>query len=383
MKITLATDFLTRYPEGGGLWSWFLDYPLGLKALGHDVLCLDVLRMSKGRRNTEDLVLIFFERARQYGLEEQCALLLAPEGTNEVALETSDCRGMSAAQIRQRAAETDVLWNFAGGLQGPLLMEFQRRVFLDGDPGHLHVSALGCDFSLDAHQVFLTAGMRLADAECEVPRLGHNWQPFLPFVHLPLWPAMPAPDAQSPITTVTQWNWGEIWWGERPLSISKRDAYLRYIDLPRRSGRPFELAANLEPNDGTGDFELLQNHDWRLVHPHEVAASPETYQAFIGRSRAELCCPKPVYRELQTGWVSERSAHYLAAGRPVLAEDTGFTSYLPAGKGLFVFRNMDEALAAVREIDADYPKHCRAARELAEEYLDAKKNLARMLEMCG
>ena len=151
--------------------------------------------------------------------------------------------------------------------------------------------------------------------------------------------------------SITQWTWDEIWYGKRVLSTSKRDAFLRYLEMPRRTGRTFELAANIHPKDTTGDRERLLNRGWKLVHPHRVARSPAIYQAYIHRSRAEFSCPKPIYRELKTGWFSDRSAAYLASGRPVLAENTGFEDHLPTGSGLISFHDFDEAQAGVAEID--------------------------------
>jgi hypothetical protein len=215
-----------------------------------------------------------------------------------------------------------------------------------------------------------------------VPTLGVGWTGFLQFVYLPMWRAAPDPGPRAPFTSVTQWNWGELWLGDRVLSVAKRDAYLRYVELPRVSGRPFELAANIHPDDATGDRELLASHGWRLTDPHVVAASPARYRDYIARSRAEISCPKPIYRELGTGWFSDRSACYLASGRPVLAEETGFSEALPTGGGLVAFRDLDEARAGVAAIDADYERHSRAARELAEAYLDSRRVLESMLAAC-
>lgn len=172
--------------------------------------------------------------------------------------------------------------------------------------------------------------------------------------------------------------------GGRVLSNSKRDGYFRYIELPKRARRPFELAAQIYPDDQTGvrDRERLQGHGWNLVDPWEVAGSPGAYQHYIAGSRAEIMCPKPIFRELKTGWFSDRSACYLASGRPVLAEDTGFTDYLPTGKGLLAFRDLSEAVAGVAEIDSNYAEHMQAARELAEEFFDYRKVLPKMLEDC-
>jgi hypothetical protein len=114
-----------------------------------------------------------------------------------------------------------------------------------------------------------------------------------------------------------------------------------------------------------------------------VARSPVKYQNYIQRSRAEFCCPKPFYKDFNTGWFSDRSVAYLASGRPVLAEDTGFAQHLPTGRGLVSFKSMTEAVAGVQEIDGNYPVHARVARELAEEYFNSQKWLPSMLSACG
>jgi hypothetical protein len=121
------------------------------------------------------------------------------------------------------------------------------------------------------------------------------------------------------------------------------------------------------------------DHNWRLVNPWEVAASPMDYRGYIARSRAEFGCPKPIFRELRTGWFSDRSACYLASGRPVLAEDTGFSEHLPIGEGLLAFCDTNSALAGVAAIDADYTRHMRAARAIAEDLLDSRRCLPAML----
>ena len=133
------------------------------------------------------------------------------------------------------------------------------------------------------------------------------------------------------------------------------------------------------PNDQTGDRALLEANGWQLTHPYDVAYSPAVYADYIAASRAEICCPKPVFRELKTGWFSDRSACYLASGRPVLAEDTGFSDHLPTGAGLLRFSDMESGAAAVAEIDGNYEHHSRMARELAEEYLDANRCLSAMI----
>jgi hypothetical protein len=206
-----------------------------------------------------------------------------------------------------------------------------------------------------------------------------KWHTFTPFVYLPLWDVTGDPGSAAAFTTVTHWEWNELWWGTRVLSTSKREAYLRYLELPQQSGRPFELAVNIGENDEAGDRQLLERYGWKTVDPWKVAGSPAAYQSYIAQSRAEISCPKPIFRELKTGWFSDRSACYLAAGRPVLAEDTGISDYLPTGAGLIMFRDLDEATVGVHNIDSQYRRHMVAARKLAEEYLDARQCLAKML----
>ena len=194
---------------------------------------------------------------QHYGLAEHCAVLLVPKNGCGPAIETSEVLGRTETELREIIRSADLLWNFCCAIRQPLLSEFKRRVLIDVDPGILQVSALSWDMGLRDHDLFFTAGLKMQDADCEVPRLNLVWHPFPQFVHLPLWQAMPEPAADAPFTSVTQWNWGEIPLGQRVLSNSKREAYLRVLELPKRAGRSFELAANIHPDDKTGDRELL------------------------------------------------------------------------------------------------------------------------------
>lgn len=373
---------LARYPQGGGHWACFLQYVLGLRDLGHEVWWLDVLPSVGDPAGDERLIRVFFQRFGRYDLRDRCALLLV-DRAGETDLRTARVYGVDRRRLEEIARSADLLWNTAGALTPPLLSLFRRRVLVDGDPGHFQVSALTWDMGLRHHEAFLTAGTRLGQADCGVPTLGVTWHPFLQFVYLPMWRPAPDPGAAAPFTSVTHWTWEELQLEGRTLSVSKRAAYLAYLPLPRLAGRPFELAVYLHPRDRTGDRERLRSHGWRLVHPYRAVRSVGAYQRYIARSRAEFGCPKPIHRQLRTGWFSDRSAAYLASGRPVLLEDTGFGAYLPTGQGLLTFRDLEEARAGVAMIDADYERHCQAARRLAEEYLDSRRWLTAMLEASG
>lgn len=282
-------------------------------------------------------------------------------------------------RIEEIARTCDVLWNFGGAVRPPLSDAFPHRALVDLDPGHLHISALTWDLGIHAHHRFLTVGGKIHDGDSVVPTLGVEWRPFTPFVYLPLWNVDPDPGPASPFTSVTQWKWEELVFGDRILSVSKRDAYLRYVEMPRRTRRPFELAANIHRDDYAGDRERFRAHGWRVIDPHQVAGSPADYQRYVARSRAEFGCGKPIHAALKTGWFSDRSACYLAAGRPVLLEETGFSERLPTGTGLLSYHDLDEALAGAAEIDADWARHSRAARAIAEDHLDSARCLQAML----
>ncbi len=382
VRIVLGNGSLVGYPEGGGHWSFFLQYLFGLSALGHDVFWLELVPAGGEPSRDRRRIGRFLRRVRRYGFADRCAVLVH-DPAERPSLESAEPHGMTGRRLGEVVRSADLLWNFACAVRQPLLSLFRRRVLLDVDPGHLQVAALTCDLDIQAHDVLLTTGLNFGDPECEAPSLGREWRRFRPIVYLPMWPPAGDPGPRAPFTSVTQWTWEELWLDGRVLSVSKRDAYLAYLELPPRAGRPFELATNIHPLDRTGDRELLERHGWRLVHPHRVAASPGAYRRYIRRSRGEILCPKPIHRALRTGWFSERSAGYLATGRPVVAEDTGFTRHVPVGHGLLAFRTLEEAAAAVADIDARYSHHMKAARDLAESYFDARRCLPAMLAASG
>jgi hypothetical protein len=379
LRIVVGNGCLIHYPEGGGVWIGFLQYLLGLRALGHEVLWLELYKPTGNPDRDQQLIDNFFAIFREYGVAD-AACVLADASPTPASLRSPALIGKPWQEVEDFIGTADVMWNLASAVRHPLLSIFKRRVVIDGDPGHWHVSAFDVDMGQNDHHAFLTVGSKINDIDCEVPRFGLKWHPFAPCIYLPMWQVAPDPGPQAPFTSITQWNWGQLHWGDRILSTGKRDSYMRYVDLPQQSPRLFELAANFSPTDPTGDRQSMLDHGWKLVDPHAVAGSCAQYQNYIHHSRAELSCPKPVYRELKSGWLSDRSASYLASGRPVLAEETGASDHYPTGAGLVTFRTMDEAVEKVAEIDANYDLHSCAAREFAESYFDSRRTLTDMLE---
>jgi hypothetical protein len=381
IKIVLATGFLCGYPQGGGIWACVFQYVNGLRALGHEVFLIDLLHRTRRPMLDHRRIIIFQERMKRYGLGDSWAVLHRDEDKVVDSLDDFTVYGASENRLRKVVREADLLWSFAGSLNARLLRSFKRTALLDSDPGQLQVSALAWDMKLDRHDVLITVGTKINDPDCEIPKLGLAWRPFLPPIYLPGWEASPDPGPQAPITSVTQWNWAhEFRLGDRIFSDSKRDAYLRYISLPELCRYSFRLAANIDPQDQTGDVQLLESHGWGLVSPHRVARNPDSYADFIRSSRCEFGCAKPIYVDLKTGWFSDRSAAYLASGRPVIAENTGFSDHIETGTGLLTFSSLAEAAAAVEDVMARYSLHQRAARELAKAYFSSDSILPRMIE---
>ena len=201
----------------------------------------------------------------------------------------------------------------------------------------------------------------------------------MPPVALAHWPAAAEAPARDAFTSVGHWrSYGSIehegiHYGQRAHSLRE------LVELPRRSGARFELALGIHP-DEVDDLRALHENGWGLLDPAEVAATPAAYADFVRGSKAELSIAKSGYVASRSGWFSDRSAAYLASGRPVVAQDTGFADSLPVGEGLLAFGNTEEAAAAVAEVESDLRRHGRAARELAEGHLDAGKVLPRLLE---
>jgi hypothetical protein len=379
-RIVLAGS-LGEYLEGGGYWWNRLQYMLGLRQLGHTVHWLDLLPSTRDPARDRDRIRRTLMQLAQFGLAGAAIVLLHDSDSPDHYAEAFTLFNSTRDHFQRVVGRADVLWNLCGAAKEPLLSLFKRRALIDLDPGVFQVSGLTWDMGIEQHDVLFTVGMKMHDPDCQVPDLGVTWHPIKPNVFLPRWPSAPDPGPEAPFTSVTQWEWREMWHEGRILSRSKREAYLRVLDLPARTGLPCELAANFDPHDDTGDPQLLVAHGWRLNHPHMCARSPFAYRRYIESSRAELLCPKPIYADLKTGWFSDRSACYMATGRPVICHETGFSDRLPTGEGLLSFETLDEAAAAMEDVHAHFGRHSAAAREIAIEHFDSQRGLARMVEI--
>jgi hypothetical protein len=367
LKILLSGMVAGDPHQGGASWA-VLQYVAGLEELGHDVMLVEPVPAAA--LDPAGPVVAYFE---SLPLLAGRAALLSDEGEETV--------GVPYERLLGFARGADLLLNVSGMLGDERLLEaVPVRAFLDLDPGFNQVwQATGTEMGFDRHTHCVSVGVRIGAEDCPIPTLGRNWIPTLPPVALGRWPAASEAPTREAFTSVGHWrSYGSI--EHEGISYGQRAHSLRALfELPRRSGSRFELALGIHP-DEVEDLRALRENGWGLLDPAEVAATPGAYADFVRGSKAELGVAKSGYVASRSGWFSDRSAAYLASGRPVVAQDTGFGDSLPVGEGLLAFTSAAEAAAAVAEVESDLPRHGRAARKLAEQHLDARRVLPRLLE---
>jgi len=295
--------------------------------------------------------------------------------------------GLSRAKAEDLLAHADAVLNVAGATRfAEEGLKVGRLVYFGTDPGHHEIGFAKKDKDVrtlvEEHDDFVTYGENIGNNDCPLPPLprlrSRTRQPVL----LDLW--QDGAPAKKAFTTVGNWRQSgrDIEFESDLYRWSKHHEFLKFIDLPRRTDQPIELAtglANLRPEERA----VLESKGWRLLDALPFTTNPWPYRDYVRSSRGEITVAKDLHIRLRSGWFSERSACYLAAGRPVITQDTGFDSVLPTGEGLFAFNSMDEILDAFETINSDYERHSRAARAIAEEYFRAETVLAKVLSDLG
>ncbi|UGS35723.1 hypothetical protein DSM104329_02118 [Capillimicrobium parvum] len=355
--------------QGGATWA-VLQYVLGLRRLGHDVLFVEPVDHDGAALERTPAAAYFRDVVARFGLAGRAALLDASGGAT---------LGLRRGELDRLIGGADVLLNLSGMLDAPIMDRVPVRAFVDLDPGFTQLwhEAQGIDLGFDRHNRFVTVGQSVGAAGGRVPSAGRPWISTLPPVVLEHWPVADRP-ASPRLTTIGHWRaYGSIehqgvHYGQKAHSLR------RLIDLPRRLGVRVMLALGIHP-DETEDIAALHRHGWQLSDPDVAAGTPRRYEDFVRCSWAELGIAKSGYVAADCGWFSDRSVCYLATGRPVIAQETGFSEHLPTGDGLLAFRTGDEAVAAVEALRRDYPRHRRAARAIAEEVFESDRVLSRLL----
>jgi hypothetical protein len=362
--------------HGGATWA-VLQYLLGFARLGHEVTFVEQIDSGCEPLERSAGALYIRDVAAQFGLDGRWALL--DPATRETA-------GCSYESLRENAQAADVLINISGILSDEELVgPVPVRAYLDLDPAFNQLwHASGIDMRFDGHTHFVTVGQAIGSPECPVPTCGVDWIGTVPPVVLEHWPRVRAasgPGADA-FTTVGNWRgYGSVEHDGRHYG-QKAHSMRELMQIPQRTDAVLRLALDVHP-DETPDIEALDRHGWQLLDPNAVASDPDAYRNFVSGSLAEFGVAKSGYVLSRCGWFSDRSACYLAAGRPVVAQDTAFPRYLPTGAGLLAFSDTDGAVAGIEAVRSDYDRHSRAARALAEEHLDSDVVLSRLLQRIG
>jgi glycosyltransferase involved in cell wall biosynthesis len=363
------------YPEGGGLHWVYLNWALGLRALGARVIWMEVADPGQSADEVQTLLAALRRRLEPFGLSEGVALCtdsgepLPPEAT-------------AGSLAFEAAAGADLLLSLRYSLGPAVVGRFRRSALIDIDPGLLQVWLSQGSLAMARYDTCFSIGETVGRPGARFRDAGRAWHYTPPCVALDWWPVCPAP-AGAPFTTVTHWHAREHVEDETGeyYRNDKRSGFEPFFGLPRHTDQPLELALCLS-EDEEGDRQALLGQGWRLRHSHEVAPTPLDYRRYVQGSRGEFSCAKPSYVRMDTAWVSDRTLCYLASGKPAVVQHTGPSRFLPDAAGLFRFRDPDEAARCLGRVAEDYDRQCRLARGLAEEFFDARRVAKRLLEKC-
>lgn len=361
--------------------SWVLQWLLGFRRLGHDVYFVEKCSWPNAcydpptGQMTDDCshgVAVLDRLLREFDLAERWS----------VADIDAHYYGLSRESISARFRSADVFvdlglahdeWSEEAAAAGV-------RVIVDSDPGFTQIGWEEClaeGVALPSYDFHYSVGRNVGTPASTAPTAGLTWRGIFNPVNVDLFPMRPVPRA-APFTTIMSWQgkattFNGVAYGAKDLEFAK------FFELPRRTATPLEIAVG----GSSVPLNRLCAAGWRIRDAIEVTGSFDDFRRYIAGSRGEFSVAKHAYVATNSGWFSDRGAAYLASGRPVVMQDTGFSMHLPCGEGLFAVRTVDEAAAAFDEIDHDWERHSRAAREIARQFLDAPKVLAHFLDEIG
>jgi hypothetical protein len=400
--VVISAHNVVNTPDVGGHFWVYMQYAQALLQLGCEVYWLEHFRSTRDRVRDVAIVTAFLERMDRYGLGQKVILYARHVRVGGARYEFIGMRQPKADQVFRNA---DLLLNFNYAIEPELLSRFRRTALVDIDPGLLQFWISAGQLAVAEHDLYFTTGETVGKPAALFSDCGRSWEYIRPPVCVDLWPCT-YDDGTEAFTTVSSW-----WCGDGKEFITdgkgifyennKRVSFLDFIELPTKIRQPLELALCLGQDDvkntdrtaeqrpisslpaaqgldrhpyisDANDRAKLERYGWRVRLSAEVAGTPEMYQSYVRDSRGEFSCAKPSCMKLQNAWVSDRTLCYLATGKPVVIQDTGPSSYLPNGEGMFRFSNLEQAVEALATINADYKRHCQAAREIAVAHFDAK-----------
>jgi len=386
-KKIVVMGFTAGCPIAGVIWQ-HVHYIVGLQRLGHEVYYIE-----DSARLPYNPVTWTMDEDYSYAAEVLGKLAAQFEfegrwGYCARFLPDHPCAGLQKKEILALYREADAILNVCGSQEfNEDLLGNDRMLYVESDPGVEQIKIdKGVQDTKDylaKHRALFTFGENIGNPDFPVPIHGQRWLPTRQPVVTDLWKSADAPPAGAVFTSIANWNTSgkkDIEWRKENYLWSKSLEFLKFVDAPRCSGEPFELATDIKDK---ATHALFRRNDWRLSSPHELSIHWNQYLRYIQDSKGEFTVAKDQYVRLNTGWFSDRSACYLAAGRPVITQETGFTKFYGGKEGLISFLSMEEIVEAVRAINADYARHSRAAFAVAQEVFEAEKVLDDLLKRAG
>jgi hypothetical protein len=379
----VVTGLVGQYAFGGVAWD-YLQYVEGFRQLGHDVYYLEDTEMwpydpIKDTISADASYNVDYLRGvmEKLGLANRWIYRSAPDASYH---------GHTEAAAKEICATADLYLNVSGcGWLRPEYLAIPCKVFLESDPMFTQVAlASGKQDVIDrirAHDRHFTFAENIGAANCRIPATGFDWIPTRQPIVLDWW-ELPAKPSRDVFTTVMNWvsykscEYDGETWGQKDVE------FLKFVDLPGRTAQKFEIAMGMGPGMKR-PTEMLQQKGWQIIEPAEHLPDPWTYREYLRRSKGEWSVAKEGYVKSRSGWFSCRSACYLALGRPCVLQDTGWSNCYPTGRGLFAYQTIDEALAGIEAVNADYAAHSHAARQLAAQMFDARQVLANLITRAG
>lgn len=378
----IVFGFLFGYPMAGITYQ-YLHYMIGLRRLGYDVYYvedssrwlydLQLNELTTNPRSNIESAVPILEDA---GFKNRWAFRYYPDG---------ECHGMTENQLLTLYKDADFFFNVTGAQEiREEHLACPKRIYVESDPFNMQVHVSQGNESkideLEAHNVHFTFGENLISDDFIVPLERFDWLTTRQPVLMEFWDN-PYKGMNGACTTITSWKskGNEVTYQGETYYWTKDREFVKFIDLPKHFDIPFELAVKADSEAE----KLIDENGWRRASSVAISADTQLYKQYIQQSRAEFTVARDVYVRPETGWFSDRSACYLAAGRPVITQETGFSKYIPCGEGLFSFETLDDVLAAVDEIQRNYEVNCNRAREIAIEYFSAEKVIGSMLERAG
>jgi hypothetical protein len=380
----VVTGMIATYPVGGVAWDYG-QYALGLERLGFEVYYLE----DTGWQTYDPSTGCYGEDCT-YAVRflGQALATLSPTLAGRWHFRNMDGRtfGVRAAELAEVVAGADLFLNVSGGtLLRDEYLPCRRKVLIDTDPGWNHFRnyprwdanpGWQGSHGYRAHDHFFTYAERIGKPDCVLPSLGIRWMPTRPPVVCDCW--RPEPPGEVWTTVMTWKNFQETIEHAGVTYGTKEMEFGRIKALPGRTRAKLEVACGGEP-----PRERWRSLGWSVVDSQKVSVTPDDYRSYLQRSRGELSVAKNVYVATRCGWFSCRSVCYLAAGRPVVVQDTGFSEFIPTGRGLFAFSDLEGARRGVEAVEADYAAHQEAAREVARTHFDSGRVLGEMLSRIG